>query len=446
MRRSFTVLAALLLALAAVPVAAAPATVTTAAELMAAFAEGDSPITIGSDIEIHAPLVWAGTDDLVIVGDGHTITAVSDFDVSVHDAMILVADGADVEIDALHLVGTDEFTMFDPGGFSGLRVDVPADAAGTLRVVMTDSSVENVGLHGIYVEDQERQSAAAVHLVLDAVDVIDAGVGGFDEDGVRVNEGGDGEIVFEATASSFVGAGADGVELDERGPGDVVFSVDESVFEANGNYCSDRLSDGEDDDLIEAAFGSRGEAEAVKEAYEDPTCVEVEGDDGEWLAVLDLDDAFDIDEAGEGSIDGDFHDGIVVDNFDEGLDFDEEGAGGIAAVATDTLLDNNIDEGIKYTEEDDGSVNGVTRGITADGEANDIEYEEAGNGSLAGQVRHSEVDDVKLTEEDNGSLSVSLVGLTLDDIEAAQGGRGNGVVRVRLSPYDEAELEGVTLR
>ncbi len=442
MRRLSVLLATSSLALVALPAAAGPASVSTAEELAAAFAAGDAPITLDADITVDEPLVWTGSTTLSIVGGGHTITAASGFDVSSFDALVLVADGADVDLDGLHLVGTDAFDMFTPGGFSGLRVDVPADATGTVHVAMTDSSIENVGLHGLYVEDQALASAASVHLELHGVEVVDAGVGGFDEDGVRVNEGGDGDIVFHATDSTFDGAGADGVELDERGPGDVLFDVTGSTFVENGDYCSDRL-DGE----IEIELDTEAEALAVRAAYEDPTCVEVEEDDGVWVAALDLDDGFDIDEAGDGSIVGTFDDGVVVDNFDEGLDFDEEDAGGIEARATDTLVDGNVDEGIKYSEEGNGSVLGVTSGITADGNEDDVEYEEAGNGSLVGSVSDSELDDVKLTEEDNGSLVVRIVDVPLlDDIEAEQTGRGQGSVRVRDSDYDDLELDGVTLR
>lgn len=445
MRNVSTLFAVLLVALVALPAAAAAAPVTTADGLAAAFAAGDGPITIGDDITIEEPLVWRGSDELVVIGDGHTITAAAGFDVDTHDAMILVTDGADVDIDGLHLAGTDEFDMSDPGGFSGLRVDVPGDATGTVSVSLRDSSVDNVGLHGIYIEDQDAGSAASVRLVLDGVAVTDAGVGGFDQDGVRVNEGGDGDIVFHASDSSFTGAGADGVELDERGAGDVQFSVGDSVFVANGNYCSERFSDGEDGDLIEAEFDDEDGALAAKAAYVDPTCVEVEKDDGVWFAVLDLDDAFDIDEADVGSIAGELRGGVVVDNFDEGLDVDEEDDGGIEVTVTSTLLDGNVDEGIKYTEAGNGSVNGVTRGVTADGDEDDIEHEEAGNGSLMGQLRDSVFDDVELTEEDNGSLSVSLFDLTIDDMEAEQTGAGNGIVRVRRSTYGDTDLDGVSL-
>lgn len=399
MRQSFGLLTALGLALVALPAAAAPAPVTTAGELADAFADGAEHITLGADITIDEPLVWTGTGDLEIRGEGHTITAASGFDVGAHDAMLLVANGADVKLEDLDLIGTDVFTMFTPGGFSALRVDVPANATGEVEVDLRGVSVTNVGLHGIYIEDQVFGSDASVKLHLRDVHVVDAGVGGFDEDGVRVNEGGEGDIDFTARDSTFVGAGADGVELDERGPGDVDFKVRDSDFTDNGDYCSVRFSDGEDDDLIEAAFETEAAAQAVRAAYEDPTCVEVEEDDGD-----------------------------------------------IDAKVRDVLLDGNVDEGIKYSEEGDGSVKGEARGITALDDENDIEYEEAGDGDLDGKVRDSVIDDAKLTEEDDGDLSVTLRDLTMDDIEAEQTGDGEGEVKVKDTDYDDADLTGVTLR
>jgi hypothetical protein len=124
--------------------------------------------------------------------------------------------------------------------------------------------------------------------------------------------------------------GADGVELDEGDDGDVIVEVRNSIFEFNGGYCFP--VDPEDENPA------------------DPTCVE--DDDGKL--VLDLDDGFDIDEAGNGSLVGSIRNIWISDNLDEGLDFDEEGDDGINIELVGIEAWGNGDEGIKLSEEDGG--------------------------------------------------------------------------------------------
>ena len=78
-----------------------------------------------------------------------------------------------------------------------------------------------------------------VNLVNTVVD--DAGNGKFDADGFRFDERDRGNIIFNATGSTFTNVGADGVELDEGQNGEVIATVSDSEFTMNGTYCDPDL-------------------------------------------------------------------------------------------------------------------------------------------------------------------------------------------------------------
>jgi hypothetical protein len=285
--------------------------------------------------------------------------------------------------------------------------------------------IANTGLHGIYVDDNSASDASvAISMVQTLVE--NTGLGGFDEDGVRVDERGDGDIIFTSTASEFIAAGADGVELDEGGDGDVIFDVVNTDFIDNGNFCSFRLqesplaivSDGEIE--VEVPIGDFADADAILTALgADETqaaCLEdgIEDDGDVWVIGIDLDDAFDIDEAGGGSIAGTVKNATLLDNYDEGLDFDEEDDGDIIGTAVSVRAFGNVDEAIKYSEEGGGSVTATVSGTRSDG---DLEFEEADAGDVDAKITGSAFDDIALVEEGPGSLTYRLFGTSYDDLE-----------------------------
>ena len=268
---------------------------------------------------------------------------------------------------------------------------------------MTDVEIRDTGNHGLHVSDCSlgddcgggqggggEGSNASIFVDLNRVTIDGAGFGKQDADGVRVDDRGDGDIIFNATDSVFLGVGADGVELDEGNNGSVIINVRNSTFENNGAYCK---IDGDVEEL----------------AGLDPNCV----DGGE----ADLDDAFDIDEAGPGGITGVVSDVLINGNLDEGLDFDveDDGVVDLDFIAISNSVANG-DEDIKVSEAGAASVIVKLAGIDVVG---DIEFEEEGVGDLEVTLYSANVgDDLKLLETGEGKGTLTLINSTVvDDID-----------------------------
>jgi hypothetical protein len=333
-------------------------------------------------IQIASTLVYDREQPLRIRGNGAEV----DGD-GLGETLLRIESTTAVEIRHLGFddggdYGLDSFDEGDP--IYGIHIVVPASATGTVAVTLRQVAVEGTAGHGVFLDDN-LASPASVSLDARDVQVEEAGIGAFDQDGIRVDEVGEGDLVLAVQRSTFVAVGADGVEVDERGAGDVIFDVRTATFERNGDYCVP-------------------EPLPLDEAR---PCVE----DGE----LDLDDGFDIDEADDGSILGTLAAAELVDNFDEGFDVDEAGEGGVEVDIRDVDGAGNTDESIKISEEDDGDVLAGLRRVAANAsvDGDGIEIEEEGDGSTIVAVRDSVVDDnggdgLKLEEADDGDLTVEL--------------------------------------
>jgi hypothetical protein len=143
--------------------------------------------------------------------------------------------------------------------------------------------------------------------------------------------------------SSFLDVGADGIELDEGGAGNVIVRMEKTTLEHNGGYC-----------LVEGDICVEG-IMPLHHPFDNLCCNEGE---------LDLDDGFDIDEAGEGSVQVIIKDSDAIDNKDEGFDFDEEGSGDIVGTFISVTAKGNEDEGIKCSEAGKGDVDIVLTACT----------------------------------------------------------------------------------
>lgn len=389
---------AAMLSMAAPAGAAGAATVTNSADsgegtLRSALAAGATVITIAvPEIAITSTLQYTGSDALVINGGGAVVKGNG-----LKATLFQSAGGADVTINNMTFDDGGNFGVNAGGGY-GLHFATTASQTGKMTVDLDNVTVQGVGGHGIYVDDSNGSPATVVLNVTD-VKVDRAGIGGFDQDGIRVDETGGGNINFRAHMSQFTAAGADGVELDEAGPGDVNFGASNVVFNKNGDYC---------------------EGQSISNP-EDPLCVE----DGE----LDLDDGFDIDEADSGSIRGFVSDAVLRDNFDEGLDFDEAGSGGMEVTITDVVASGSVDEGIKMSEEDAGRTWVAMADVrVTDGKNDAMAIEEAGPGNL-----YAYMVDVDATGNDG-------LGLVAEQLDA-----GSGLAIPTASNLGEVELEGVEL-
>jgi len=446
--------------------AATPILVTTGADsgegsLRAALAEAardGAPrhvlVATDDDIEIASSLVYAGTQPLTIHGDGQTVSTAENV------TLLAASEGADLTVSNLTFAGPGGFDIENRGdidgpGGKGIFVDVRDDQQGLVTLTLTGVTVRGVANHGIHVSDCSLAdefgggsggagdgSQASIHLNLTDVTVDGAGTGRFDADGVRVDERAAGGITLISSGSTFTNVGADGVELDEGQDGTVVAISRGDSFIDNGDYC--------DPALLEAFMPAEpeGEFEDGEMAEDmipgdvtgtpDDRCFEREvetydsGSVAEYEIGIDVDDAFDIDEAGRGDLESVFIGGRIEGNFDEGMDYDEEGAGSIVVSIWKSGASGNSDDGYKFSAADDGGVEALVGDSTA-----------SGNGGVGAVFE----------EEDAGDVTVTIIGTATegnDDgelgVEVVQEDEGTGTLAVSDSDIaDGIEAEGVTV-
>jgi 2',3'-cyclic-nucleotide 2'-phosphodiesterase (5'-nucleotidase family) len=347
-----------------------------------------------NEIKVNEPLVYSGGHSLRIDGSDVRIVASDSFS---GEGILISTSAADLRISDLVIDGTFDASAGDVPA-NGIYVPVPSTARGLLSVSLKDVQLLNNGLFGLHIADQLNDSDASISLTLDRVIVLQNGIGALDYDGVRVDEGGIGDLYADIQRSTINTNGGDGLELDERGDGRVVLDVRDSTFSFNGFFNEE-----------------------------------------------DLDDGLDIDEAGPGGIFAYLTDVAINDNFDEGLDLDEAQEGSITLIAKDLVANRNRDEGIKLSEEDEGGVfatlndvdaqlNGLTEGDESDG----IRLEEEGDGGVAfyfTRVNASGNGDegIQITEEDEGSLVGQISRSKVEDngdkgIQLEEAGAGNFIV------------------
>lgn len=440
--RNFT-LRAIGLAALSLPASTLAATVTTNADsgsgsLREAIENNETDIRIRpdvGDIALDAPLVYTGTAPVSIRGSGQTIDGFG-----LGDAAILtIAGSTDIAISGLTFDGGggNENGPFErlvnEGGGKGIYVDVPEEATGTVYLSLRDVTVRGTGNHGIHVSDclleteegegdpdacgdgnsgEGEGSPASVKVRAIGVLVEDTGFGSQDADGLRVDERGEGDVTLSASNSTFTRVGADGIELDEGGPGDVIVNVRNVSFVENGEYC-----------LINEF---------------------VAGDDCDDDGDPDVDDGFDIDESGAGSVLGRIVEVNVIENFDEGLDFDESGEGhtDLAFIGISSI--GNADEGIKVSEEDGGDNLARLRNIY---ETGDLEFEEEGDGSVRVSLADGWIgDDYKFLEEDDGIVDLTIHAAYIDDeleIESDDGDPGSVDAFVKARGSEIGEIDAV---
>jgi len=430
-----------------------------AAMAAAGEASGDHVIIVEApgDIGISSPLSYAGTAPLSIYGNGQTVMAAGNHNI------LEATQGADLTVNNMSFQGPGGYNIQnrgDTGGAAGgkaIFVDVRDDQTGLVSLTLNAVTVAGVANHGIHISDCSladdcggggggagEGSAASIAVHLNGVTVKDVGQGRFDADGLRVDERGEGDVHAVIQASSFSGVGADGVEIDEGQAGSVIAHVNGSIFMENGDYCNPSLLK----PLLPAADEGEFEDGQKKEAdipgpitgSPDDGCFEREVDlyeSGyveEYEFGIDLDDGFDIDEAGPGDLRAEIIASTIFGNLDEGLDFDEEDEGSIRISIIGSKSMNNTDDGYKHSEEGEGGV--FAHVLNSAAMAN------GGKGFV-------------FEEEDGGNVAVHADGATTsnnDDsdktgFEVVQDDDGDGLFMVRMSSIaDGIDDEGVEVR
>lgn len=337
-------------------------------------------------VRLAASVTYTGAQPLTISGKRSTIDASA-----VAGSALIANGGADLTL--------EDLTIRDASG-EGLEMQVPTTAAGTITVVLRDfTAIGNDG-HGVLINDQEQTettdgvqpngngSAAALVVRVENVRFAENGYSVSDRDGLRVNEGGEGDLTFTAVNARSEDNAADGIELDERGNGSVLIDVRDTQILRNGKF--------------------------------DPE---------------DLDDGFDIDEYDAGSISGTMIRTKANDNYEEGLDFNENNAGDLRVDLSEVEASRNREEGIDYEEDDDFAGGGdlvttmvdiIANGNGADGGDAGLKIREKGVGDLEANVTR-----VQTSENVIGGISVreDAAGALRSTIVSANsfGNTGNGI-------------------
>jgi hypothetical protein len=298
----------------------------------AAAGSGPATIVVQGRIVLEAPLAYTGDNDLTLLGRGAQI--VGPF--AAIDAPTPSAErvGEPTVGDALQIFGAPDLRIrdvrFRGQTGHGIYFEVPGEATGTVQIDFTGVRFRGQGLSGLWFEDQANaagaiESDASVHLALQRVSVRgtgfadgpseicglndeDLGCEWADFDGMRINEGGAGDITLAFRNVDFRGNAGDGIEFDETGAGSVGGRVVNGAFDGNG---------------AQPQF------------------------------PVDLEDGFDIDEAGEGGIALAMTRVGINRNVDEGLDLDEEGSGDVELTLVRVRALENQDDNVKVSEDAD---------------------------------------------------------------------------------------------
>ena len=258
--------------------------------------------------ELKTPVTYTGAQKLAIDGAGVTVSQKGSGD-------LLIANGGG----DLHLFNIS----FAKALRTGIVVNVPAGNVPREQTVLLDNVIlRDNGWYGLHFDDQSggdgdgADSSSSLRLL-----VIDSTVtnnnnpaispSSSDKDGIRVDEGGIGDVTAIIVRSVLDRNAAEGIEIDETGAGDVVVNVSKSSFDNNGAQ-PQKLSDPED--------------------------------------------GLDVDEAGPGSIRANIAESTINANRDEGLDLDESGNGEVYLAAVNVEASGNTDENIKVTQMGNGNI------------------------------------------------------------------------------------------
>jgi len=361
-----------------------------------------------ANITVSEPLIYTGSQDLVIVGNGAVINGSSAGEVTPaiddegrdtlisDDATLMFNTAADIRIRDLNIV--DSKTR-------GVVVNVPQDAEGQdVLLELFKVTVSGSALFGLHIDDNQNEfdegdagSAVGVKLQVTSSVFMNNGIGAIDYDGVRVDERGEGGIEATFVASKIDLNGADGMELDEAGEGDIDVLIIRTTMNDNG--------------------------------FQNPE---------------DLDDGFDIDEADAGDINVTMFNVVSNDNLDEGLDFDETGEGNINLTLNRVQAIGNQDEGIKADEEDAGNIEASFYQVKVNGGLDDdgIQFTELGAGDINASL-------TKVHAKDNEKYGIKIEQW---DVEDESDDATTGTVQLKQTQLsgngkgDEVKTHGVDVK
>jgi hypothetical protein len=397
------------------------------------------------EINLESPIVYTGTEPLLIDGGRNNV---------VIDATNSGGNGFEAS------GGGDLFLLrltVENAAENGIRVDVPADQEEDVRVGLIQVTLQGNGEFGLLVEDQQNNSDAGINVTLSSSTIggestsLGNGFGVADRDGVRLNEGGLGDIQARITNTNVVNNGGDGVELDETGNGDVNLFISQSNFDANGPFDPSDLDDGLD---IDEAGGGSIIATILRSSFSENFDQGLDLDEegaGNIEVTLNAVEAGEnkgenikLSEENEGNIDVTFTNVEASNSEDEeGIVLEEAGMGDLIASVSNSTASGNDKEGIVLEERGMGNLNAeISNSETSSNHGNGLQLEEVGGGDLEAQLRRTESssndnDGVSFDEGGDGSLTAGLTGATVtsngdDGIQVDQRGDGNCTLDIRF--------------
>lgn len=341
-------------------------------------ASGHVLVATDGDISVKSTLTYEGKAPLAIYGSGQSIKT------DVNTTLLEVSKGADLTLNNLNFQGPGGFSVKNRGDKTGkagkgIFVKLRGDQTGIVNVTLEGVSLSGIAYHGIHISDCDRGDAcgagsggegdgspASITVRLTNVSISEVGTGKFDADGIRVDERGAGDIIFNSRNASFSRVGADGVELDEGQDGDVIASVVNNTFVENGGYCDpellkqflpkDHKGEFEDQKFSESGVPAKVEGSPDDACFERDVELYDSGFVKEYEIELDLDDGIDIDEAGNGDLRTLMVGSTIRGNLDEGLDFSEEDGGELDVSVWRSTAQGNTDDGFRAREDGPGSV------------------------------------------------------------------------------------------
>lgn len=379
-----------------------------------AIVQANADATIGSirfaqgvgTVQLLSTVTYTGAQNLRIDGFG------------------AVLDGAGVATDAFASTGGGDLELrgitVRNAPEDGVWVEIPAGATGVVSIRLHEVTIRDNGRFGLHVDDRiggepgGSDSDAGISLDISFSHIInnnaDLTVGVVDFDGVRVDEGGNGDIDARVTHSVFTDNRADGLELDEADSGNAILFVRQSSFEDNGDQVQvppDAEPDPEDGfDVDEAGPG------------------DLHLDVAQTVSRRNIDDGIDLDEDGEGTIFARINQVDASGNHNDCLVFTEDefnqvGAGGVHVIAN-AVNATGCERGIDSDEWGDGDIRVHVTGSHFDGNASDgIRFEEEGAGSVYFTANSSSLDGngdegLQVAELVDGSIYVTFVNSTMD--------------------------------
>jgi hypothetical protein len=357
-------------------------------------------------VALAEPVEYTGSQSLIVVGNG----AVLDGGLLASDdaAAFLARGGGNLSVSLLTVRNAPH---------EGLTYQVPADATGIKKVSLVGLKIVDNKGHGVLINDQAfpdeagdpdatppippnpAGSDASVDVTVTGCSFENNGRGALDRDGLRVNEGGLGDLTATVTLTKVERNGGDGVELDERGDGGARFVVSGSQITLNGDFDT----------------------------------------------ATDPDDGMDVDESGNGSVIGRVLASSASRNHEEGLDINENDAGDLRFDATAVDASGNFEEGVDLEEDDDfpgggdlvATLVGIKTDTNAGGDAG-LKIREKDVGNLTATVRATQAngnqaDGIQIREDATGNLVATV------DRSTASGNTGDGI---ELEENSTGDLNG----